>query len=155
MDYPSYLKKLLSLTTQADASDLHIAVGNYPTLRVSGRLVPLLREKQVKSEEAKGLAFAFMTEEQRSRFLTEKEIDFSYNFENRARFRVNIFNESVEVAIACRLIPAKIRTVEELNLPSILHHFTRHTQGFVLITGPTGQGKSTTLAALIDEINHT
>ena len=155
MDYPSHLRKLLSLTLQANASDLHIAVGNYPTLRITGRLVPLLKEKRVTSEEARGLVFAFLTEEQRARFLTEKEIDFSYNFENQARFRVNIFNESAEVAIACRLIPTKIQTLEELNLPSLLHHFTRHTQGFVLITGPSGHGKSTTLAALIDEINHT
>ena len=96
-----------------------------------------------------------MTENQRERFLREKEIDFSYDFNGKARFRINIFFQSSSISAACRLIPSKIRTIEELNLPPILHTFTRSNQGFVLITGPSSHGKSTTLAALIDEINHT
>ncbi len=155
MDYSSQLKKLLSLTIQADASDLHISVGHPPVLRITGRLVPLLKEKKIVGEDSQGLAFALMTEDQKSRFLKEKEIDFSYSFENRVRFRINIFHQSSEISIACRLIPAKIRTIDELNLPPILHNFTRPSQGFILITGPSSHGKSTTLAALIDEINHT
>jgi len=97
-----------------------------------------------------------MQEEQRQRFLEKKEIDFSYSFvEKEARFRVNVFFQRGEVACALRLVPAKVPTIEELNLPPILHEFTRAEQGFVLITGPSSHGKSTTLAALIDEINHT
>lgn len=155
MDYSSQLKKLLSLTIQADASDLHISVGHPPILRITGRLVPLLKEKKIIGEDSQSLAFALMTEMQKSRFLKEKEIDFSYSFENRARFRINIFHQSSEISIACRLILTKIRTIEELNLPPILHNFTKPSQGFFLITGPSSHGKSTTLAALIDEINHT
>jgi len=87
--------------------------------------------------------------------LAQKEVDFSYNFiEKEARFRVNIFFQSGEISCALRLIPAKIRTIDELNLPPVLHEFTTPSQGFVLMTGPSSHGKSTTLAALIDEINH-
>ena len=153
-NYSSQLKALLSFTVQEQASDLHISVGHPPTLRITGRLVPFLREKEITSQDSQGLAFALMNEEQKERFLREKEIDFSYNFEDRARFRINIFFQSGEISIACRLIPTKIRTIEELNLPPILHVFTKPTQGFVLLTGPSSHGKSTTLAAFIDEINH-
>ncbi|MFC1630121.1 type IV pilus twitching motility protein PilT [Patescibacteria group bacterium] len=154
-NYAAQLRKFLALTVQADASDLHISVGHNPVLRITGRLVPLFKEKKIEGEDSKGLAFAFMDEEQKTRFLREKEIDFSYKFENEARFRVNIFFQSGEVSIACRLITSKIRTIEELNLPPMLHNFTKPSQGFVLITGPSSHGKSTTLAAMIDEINHT
>lgn len=155
MDFSFRLKKLLALTIQSNASDLHISVGHYPTLRITARLIPLFKEKKITGEDSRGLAFAFMTEEQKARLLKEKEIDFSYSFEDKARFRENIFHQSSEISIACRLIPAKIRSIDELNLPPVLHTFTRHSQGFVLMTGPSSHGKSTTLAALIDEINHT
>ena len=148
------LKELLSLTIVQQASDLHLSCGHVPVLRISGALVPLLKKKKLSAEDTQGLARALMTDEQFSRFLKEKEIDFSYNFEEKARFRVNIFFQRGHVSCALRLIPSKIQTIEELNLPSILHEFTKATQGFVLITGPSSQGKSTTLAALIDEINH-
>lgn len=155
MDYSAQLKKLLSLTVQANASDLHISVGHPPVLRITSRLVPLFKEKKITGENSQGLAFALMTEEQKSRLFKEKEIDFSYNFENKARFRINIFHQSSEISIACRFVPAKIKTIDELNLPSILHTFAQASQGFILITGPSSHGKSTTLAAIIDEINHT
>jgi twitching motility protein PilT len=155
MDYSSLLKELLNLTCLEKASDLHISFGRYPALRITGRLVPLIRMKKITQEDAQGLAFELMTEEQRERFLQEKEIDFSYNIEDRARFRVNIFFESGNISSALRLVPSKIPTLEELNLPSILHEFTRSSQGFVLVTGPSSHGKSTTLAAMLDEINHT
>jgi twitching motility protein PilT len=155
MEYASLLKELLNLTYLEKASDLHISVDRYPSLRITGRLVPLIKLKKITPEDSQGLAFELMTEEQRERFLQEKEIDFSYNFENKARFRVNICFQRTDISCALRLIPAKISTVEELNLPPILHEFLRYPQGFLLITGPSGQGKSTTLAALIDEINHT
>ncbi|MBU2577542.1 type IV pilus twitching motility protein PilT [Patescibacteria group bacterium] len=156
MNYTNQLKELLSITCQEQASDLHLSVDHPPVLRLAGRLVPLLKKKKLSSEETKGLSEALMTEEQRQRFLEKKEIDFSYSFvEKEARFRVNIFFQRGEVACALRLVPAKVPTVEELNLPPILHEFTRAEQGFVLITGPSSHGKSTTLAALVDEINHT
>jgi len=153
-NHTTQLKELLSLTVTQQASDLHLSCGHVPVLRISGALVPLLKKKKLSAEDTQGLARALMTDEQFSRFLKEKEIDFSYNFEEKARFRVNIFFQRGHVSCALRLIPNNIRTIEELNLPSILHEFTKASQGFVLITGPSSQGKSTTLAALIDEINH-
>ena len=155
-NYVTQLKELLSITCQEQASDLHLTVDHPPVLRLAGRLVPLLKKKKLSSEEVRGLSEALMQEEQRQRFLEKKEIDFSYSFtEREARFRVNVFFQRGEVACALRLVPAKVPTIEELNLPPILHEFTRAEQGFVLITGPSSHGKSTTLAALIDEINHT
>lgn len=155
MDYSSFIKELLDLTCLEKASDLHLSVDRYPALRITGRLVPLIKMKKITPEDSQGLAFELMNEEQRERFLQEKEIDFSYNLEDRARFRVNIFFESGNISSALRLVPNKIPTLEELNLPSILHEFTRASQGFVLVTGPSSHGKSTTLAAMLDEINHT
>jgi twitching motility protein PilT len=155
MNYSSLLKELLSATLTQKASDLHISVGHPPVLRIGGRLVFLVRRKKISPEDSKGLAFELMTEKQQERFLKNKEIDFSYNFEGKARFRINIFYQKGDISSALRLIPTKIPTVEELNLPPILHEFIRPSQGFVLVTGPSSQGKSTTLAALIDEVNHT
>ena len=154
-NYTSFLKDLLLITIQEQASDLHISVGHPPTLRISGRLVPLVKMKTLTPEASQDFAFELMTEDQQQRFLKEKEIDFSYNFDGKARFRVNIFFQRGDISSALRLIPAKVPTIEELNLPTILHEFTTPSQGFILITGPSSHGKSTTLAALIDEINHT
>jgi twitching motility protein PilT len=153
-NYQTLLKDLLETTVKEQASDLHISVGHPPVLRIEGRLVPLLKKNKLTTKDAQGLAEALLTVEQRQRFLEKKEIDFSFSFEDKARFRVNIFFQRGQVACALRLVPAKIRSIEELNLPSILHEFAGSPQGFVLITGPSSQGKSTTLAALIEEINH-
>jgi twitching motility protein PilT len=155
LDYSNQLENLLSITVKEQASDLHISVGHPPVLRVAGRLVPLVKEKKVTPEDSRGLAFALMTEEQRQKFLGDKEIDFSYNYKDLARFRVNTYFQKDTINIALRFIPSKIMTIEELNLPPVLHQITKPSQGFVLITGPSSHGKSTTLAALIDEINHT
>ncbi len=111
--------------------------------------------KILTSEDSQALAFELMTGDQQQRFLKEKEVDFSYNFEGKARFRVNIFFQGGDISSALRLIPSRVPTIEELNLPALLHEFTTPSQGFVLLTGPSSHGKSTTLAALIDEINHT
>lgn len=153
-NYSSQLKELLEITVKEQASDLHISSGHPPVLRIAGRLVPLIKIKTLSSEDTQNLSFELMTEEQRQRFLDKKEIDFSYNFKEEARFRVNIFFQRESISCALRLIPFKIKNLEELNIPPILHEFTKTNQGFVLITGPSSQGKSTTLAALIDEINH-
>ena len=154
-NHTTQLKKLLEITIKEQASDLHLQVFYPPVLRIADQLITLLKEKKLSAEDSQGLAFCLMTDDQRQRLLKEKEIDFSYNFEGKARFRINIFFQRGYISSALRLIPPKIRTVEELNLPSILHLFARANQGFVLICGPSSQGKSTTLAALIDEINHT
>jgi len=149
------LKELLSLTVAEQASDLHLSVGHPPVLRLAGSLIPLVKKKKLSSEDTKNLADSLMTEEQKQRFLEKKEVDFSYNFvEEKARFRVNVFLQRGNVSCVLRLIPAKILTIKELNFPPILHQFTASSQGFILVTGPSSQGKSTTLAALIDEINH-
>jgi len=147
-------EELLELTYKQQASDLHLSVGHSPILRVSGGLVPLVKKKALLGKDTEAFAKSLMTEDQWQRFLKEKEIDFSYNFKNVARFRVNVFFQQGSVSCALRLIPDKIQTIEELCLPPILHEFTRAKQGFVLFTGPSGQGKSTTLAALINEINN-
>lgn len=154
MTYQEFLKKILEIAIKEEASDVHFSVGHPPILRVSRKLFPLMKEKKLTGEDTKNLALLLMNDEQKERFFKEKDIDFSYNFGEVARFRVNIFFELNGIAIALRFIPKKIRTIEELNLPPILHQFTKPTQGFVLITGPSSHGKSTTLAAIIDEINH-
>lgn len=154
MDYSTRLKELLDDVVIQQASDLHLAAGHPPILRISSQLIPLIKKKELTAEETKNLSFALMTEDQRNRFLERKEIDFSYSFGGKARFRVNVFLQRGTVAAALRAIPSKIPTVEELNLPPIMHDFIRRPQGFFIVTGPSGQGKSTTLAAMIDEINH-
>jgi len=155
MDYKEKLKELLLVAAQQNASDLHLAVGKHPTLRIDGILLPLQREAIVTPEIADGLITALLTPEQREFYLKEKELDFSYHFEDKARFRVNVFFQHNFMAAALRLIPAKVKTIEELGLPQILHNFTKLSQGFILVVGPAGHGKSTTLAALVDEINRT
>ena len=153
-EYNIQLQELLRLTLEQQASDLHVSAGHPPVLRMDGRLIPLVKQKKLLPDNTRGLAFSLMNKEQQRRFLREKEVDFSYNFQEEARFRVNVFLQTGNVSIAMRLIPAQIKTIKELNLPPVLYEFTRPSQGFVLVTGPSRHGKSTTLAALIDEINH-
>lgn len=148
------LKELLELTRKSQASDLHLSAGHPPVLRIDGSLVPLVKEKALTAADTESLAKALMREDRYARFLEAKEIDFSYSFNDKSRFRVNVFFQRGSIACALRLIPSKIKTIDELSLSPILHEFTKAKHGFVLITGPSGQGKSTTLAALIDEINH-
>lgn len=146
------LEDLLLNTLKLNASDLHLSVGYKPTVRIDGNLLPLEDFSVLTSEHAGELAFALLGE-RKDIFLEKKETDFSYGFRDKARFRVNIFFEKGFISSALRLIPSKIRTLEELNLPSALHRISKLKQGFVLMTGPSGHGKSTTLAALVDEIN--
>jgi twitching motility protein PilT len=153
-NYTQALRELLELTIREQASDLHLTVGQPPVLRIAGRLVPLVKLDKLTAADTQGLAFAMMDDEQKQRIISVKDIDFSYHFDNKARFRVNVFFQQSKVACALRLIPSKIPTLEELNLPSVLRRFVQPSQGFVLVTGPSSQGKSTTLACLIDEINH-
>lgn len=149
------LKELLTLAVQEQASDLHLVVGHPPILRIARRLLPLVRHKKLNGEDTREMAFALMDASQQERLLVRKEIDFSYHLEDKARFRANVFYQKGEVSVALRQVHMKVPTVEELNLPPIVHEFTRPAQGFVLVTGPSSHGKSTTLAALVGEINRT
>ena len=154
LDYKRKLDELLETCAKQGASDLHISVGKYPTLRVDGNLIPLSKESVVTPEVSEGLVKALLREDQQEKFLRYKELDFSYVYQDRARFRVAVYFQQGYMAASLRLIPARIRTIEELNLPYVLHNFSKYSQGFVLVVGPAGHGKSTTLAAILDEINH-
>lgn len=155
MVYKDFLERIFEKALAKGASDIHLSVGRYPTLRIDGVLVPLKEEKILDQYDTEQLASLILGEERKKKFLKEKQLDFSYEYKNKARFRVNTYFQRGVISVALRLIPSRIRTIEELNLPASLHQFTKLEQGFVLITGPAGHGKSTTLAALIDEINHT
>lgn len=153
-NYQQKLNDLLLAAARQNASDLHIGVGCRPTLRIDGILIPLQKEQILTPEVAEGLIFSLLTEEQKQVFLRERQLDFSYSFEDKARFRVNVYFQRGFMAAALRLIPAQIKTIEELKLPPILHDFAKLEQGFILVVGPAGHGKSTTLASVLDEINH-
>lgn len=148
------LEGLLAVTAQENASDLHLAVGRYPTIRIDGRLIPLTNRELLNPLKTKEVVNALLNEEQRKKFDSNKELDLSYELDGKTRFRVNVFMQRGYVSAAFRLIPSKIRTLEELNIPPLIYDFTIPSQGFVLVVGPAGHGKSTTLAALIDKINH-
>ena len=148
------LDNLLIDTAQENASDLHLSVGRYPTLRIDGRLIPLTNKEILTPQKTESLISALLTAEQKEKFMKNKELDISYEFEKKTRFRVNVFFQRGFMSIAFRLIPSKIRTLEQLNIPDSVYDFTKPSQGFVLVVGPSGHGKSTTLAALIDKINN-
>ncbi len=135
------------------ASDLHMGEGTHPTMRVAGFLIPLVKKPILTREEMLGFAGALLNTEQKKRFLEYKEIDVSFEHKNTERFRVNGFFQQQRMSFALRLIPKKIKTLKELNLPVGLDAFTEKQQGFFLVVGPVGQGKTTTLAAMIDHIN--
>ena len=145
----------MTQVAEAGASDLHIAVGRHPVLRVSGQLVPLTKKPILTQADTAGLVEAMMGKEWFQEFLQNKEKDFSYSYKDKIRFRVNVYFQKGFIGAALRIVPYKIKTLEELNIPQILAEFSKKEQGFFLVVGPTGHGKSTTLAALIDLINHT
>jgi twitching motility protein PilT len=149
------LKALLDTVVAESASDLHLSVGSNPILRISGSLVPLLQHPVLTAEMTEGYLKSIAPAARLERFATEQSIDFSYAHTSKARFRINGFLVQGNVTIAMRLIPHEIRTFESLNLPPILEVFSQRSQGFFLVVGPVGQGKSTTLATIIDRINET
>lgn len=152
-EYAKKLESLVNVVISENASDLHLSEKRYPTIRVSGFLVPLLKEEVLSREDTTGFLDVMLSEENKKRFLETKEIDFAWSVGEKARFRGNAYFQQGSVAIALRLVPKKIRTIAELNLPPILETFARKPQGFFLCVGPVGQGKSTTLAALVDLVN--
>lgn len=153
-NYQPQLEEFLELAGKQDASDVHFSVGRYPTLRIDGQLTGLTKYPILTGEHTKGLVNALLTEDQKEKLSRFKEIDFSYNYKDKARFRVSVFYQRGYLSAALRFFPPKIRTVKELNLPPIIETFAHPSQGFLLVVGPTGHGKTTTLAALIDYINH-
>lgn len=148
------LNELLIATARQNASDLHLAVGRRPMLRVDGTLIPIEKEQQLTPENIDQLISALLTPEQKQKFIEKRQLDFAYSFEDKARFRANVYFQRGYMAASLRLISSRIKTIEELNLLPILHEFTKLSQGFILVVGPAGHGKSTTLAAMLDEINH-
>lgn len=153
MDYSSQLKKYINVVIHEGASDLHFSSGAHPTIRVSGSLTPMLKEEILTPADTMGYIEAMLKADDMKRFLAQKEVDFAFEAEDKSRFRGNAYFERGAVAIALRLIPKQIRTIQELNLPETLLSFARRSQGFFLVVGPVGQGKTTTLAAMIELIN--
>ncbi|MFC2317581.1 MAG: type IV pilus twitching motility protein PilT [Candidatus Saccharibacteria bacterium] len=147
------IETLLEEVVRRKASDLHIQVSLPPMFRIDGSLVPVPNTPVLDDATAERLIFAILDEDQQQILIKDKEFDFSFAFGNLGRFRVNAFHERGNIAAALRLIPNEIKTIQELGMPQIINNFAEYPRGLVLVTGPTGSGKSTTLAALIDRIN--
>ncbi|MEK9173841.1 MAG: PilT/PilU family type 4a pilus ATPase [Patescibacteria group bacterium] len=147
------LKRLLGLVGQQGASDLHLVVGRYPTVRIDGKLHPITQEKILTPADTKALSDILLTEDKKQELLSVGHTDFSYNYDDKVRFRTNVFLQKGYVSVTMRFVMDKLRNLEELGIPTSLYDFSKYSQGLVLVTGPVGHGKSTTLAAIIDYIN--
>jgi twitching motility protein PilT len=146
---------LLMEVVARKASDLHITAGAHPTIRVRGRLTPLEDYPKLSPTDTREIVYSILNNDQRQRLETDWQLDFAYSIPGHARFRVNAYYQRGAMGAAFRLIPFGLSSIEELGLPAIVHELVRKPRGFVLVTGPTGSGKSTTLAAMIDAINTT
>lgn len=144
---------LLKIAVERGASDLHLKVGNHPVLRVNGILHPLVELKRLMQENTIAMAFSMMNDDQKERFKKEHEIDMAYSVAGLGRFRCNVFRQRGAVGIVMRVIPTQVKTISDLNLPLVLERIAQERRGLVLVTGTTGSGKSTSLAAIIDYIN--
>ncbi len=150
---PLSVDALLEVAVEMKASDLHVTAGSHPAVRVHGHIKLLEDFPQLDPDLTRQLIYRVTTTEQQKQLELNRQLDFAHGIRGLARFRVNAYYQRESIAAAFRLIPTEIKTVEELGLPSSLHEFTAKPRGIVLLTGPTGSGKSTTLAAMIDEIN--
>jgi twitching motility protein PilT len=150
---PLSIDALLERMVALNASDLHITVGAAPVVRVNGTLQPLEGTEALTPDQTHQLLYRVLSTEQQKQLEIKRQIDMAHSIPGLARFRVNVYFQRETLGAAFRLIPAEIKTLEELGIPSSLHALTERPRGLVLVTGPTGSGKSTTLAALIDEIN--
>lgn len=146
------LNNLFQVATDNKASDLHLAADRRPFLRIDGKLQELQNEDVLEPKELENLIFEVLTPDQKDKLIREKDLDFSYEFGN-TRYRVNIHFEKGNAGLVARVIPAVIPTLEEIQMPEIVYDLARLPQGLILVTGPTGHGKSTTLAAMINQIN--
>jgi twitching motility protein PilT len=148
------LKHILTLALQRRASDVHLKVGLPPILRINGKLVPITGEKRLMPEDTRNLAFSIMQDRQKERFRQTNEVDLAYGISGLGRFRVNIFSQRDSIGMVLRTISVTPPTIQELNLPEIIEKVGEENRGLVLVTGTTGSGKSTTLAAMINQINN-
>ena len=149
------IDELLTLTVEREASDLHISAGSPPVIRVNGHLERLPETPKMEPDEIRTLIYRILSTEQQKQLETKRQFDFSYSIPGLARFRVNAYFQRTSVGAAFRQIPARIKSLEELGMPERLYELADKPRGLVLVTGPTGSGKSTTLASLIDRINST
>lgn len=149
------LNKLLSIVLERDASDLHLIVGEPPVIRVDTALLRLDNYQVISQDTINDLLSVLLNPEQLKMFNDQMQLDFSYSFKDNVRFRVNAYRQKGTISIAMRVVPNRIKTLEELGLPPMLRKFTERKQGLVLVVGPTGHGKSTALASMINEINNT
>jgi len=149
------INELLKLAVDKGASDLHLKAGSFPMARVHGHLAPISEEKKLDHEDLVELAASIMPTAHRQKFKDAQEVDLAYSVSGLGRFRCNVFQQRGTIGIVLRVIPAQVRTVDELGLPAVLHKIAAEERGLVLVTGTTGSGKSTTLAAMIDHINQT
>ena len=147
------LDELLKITVDKNASDLHIIPEYYPAIRINNDLYPLQLTEILTGDATKAILMPILSDKQKEDLMTNKEIDFSYEIAGKHRFRINYYITKNNLAGAFRLIPSVIKTIEQLNLPPLFHTFTKVNQGLILFTGPTGEGKSTSLASIINEIN--
>ncbi len=153
MDYKKKLEELILAVIHEGGSDLHLGTGRVPVLRISGELITLVKQSVFTNEDTMGILGEVMKKEKVAEFMQNLEADFSYDFRGEARLRGNAFFQKGLICIVFRLVP-KVKTIKELNLPSILSDIARKKQGFFLVVGPVGQGKSTTLSAMVDLINN-
>src|SRR5262245_19246903 len=150
-----HINDLLKISTDRGASDLHLKVGSHPVIRVDGKLLPLTDQKRLMQEDTIAMAFSIMSARQKQKFKDNFEIDMAYSVPGLGRFRVSVFQQRGTVGIVLRVIPVKINAIRELLLPPVLESISDEQSGLILVTGTTGSGKSTSLAAMIDYINTT
>jgi twitching motility protein PilT len=153
MDHKTFLEELLQAIITQNASDLHFSEGRYPTLRINGELIPLLNTKILEKEDTLNILKFLVSKHRLESFEQELELNFAYQYQDGTRFRGNAFIQQGKVGVVLRKISNAIPTLEELNIPTLLYDFARKKQGFFLVVGPVGQGKSTTLASMIEHIN--
>src|SRR5687768_6882180 len=150
-----HVNDLLKIAVDAGASDLHLKVGSLPMMRVRGSLVPAVQDKRLDHDDVVAMSAAVMSTSQRQKFKEAQEVDLAYSVAGLGRFRCNVFQQRGTIGLVLRVIPMQIRTLDELELPAVLKTIAQEERGLVLVTGTTGSGKSTTLAALIDHVNQT
>ncbi len=153
MDYKIELQNLLETVIAEGGSDIHLSEGRPPTIRVAGFLIPLVKKPVLTKNDTIGFVSELLSKDSKEIFLKQQEVDFSYSYAGKARFRGNAFFQKGAVGVALRLVPTKIKSLQELALPAVLETFTRKSQGFFLVVGPVGQGKTTTLASMVEMIN--
>src|ERR1700726_3751352 len=148
-----HVNDLLKTAVERGASDLHVKVGSFPMMRVRGALIAANTDKRLDHEDVVAMSAAVMSTAQRQKFRDAQEVDLAYSVPGLGRFRCNVFQQRGTVGVVLRVIPMQIRTIDELGLPKVLKTIAEEERGLVLVTGTTGSGKSTTLAAMIDHIN--